>query len=172
MATTALFLLSALLSSALLQSVFAGVSEINLIALGDWGGISYRPFYTPGQVKTAAGMGVVATAKNVDFVIALGDNFYHEGVEDENSKRFAATWDNVYTAQSLQKPWYLIAGNHDHKGNVTGQIEYSKHNARWNFPAPYHAHSFRSDDGQVTLDVILLDTVDLTDSSSLVMATD
>ena len=71
---------------------------------------------------------------------------------------------SVYNAQSLQNSWYVIAGNHDHYGNVTGEVEYSKTvGTRWTFPSLYHSHSFTSKDAEqsVTLDLIMLDTVDL-----------
>jgi tartrate-resistant acid phosphatase type 5 len=54
----------------------------------------------------------VATSLNSQFVVALGDNFYSEGVTDENSIRFEKTFESIYTADSLQTPWYVIAGNH------------------------------------------------------------
>ena len=80
---------------------------------------------------------------------------------NDNSHRFADTWDSVYTADSLTSvPWYVIAGNHDYKGNVSAQIAYSQDNARWKFPSIYHKQSFTSADG-VTVDVLLIDTVDL-----------
>jgi tartrate-resistant acid phosphatase type 5 len=61
---------------------------------------------------------------------------------------------------SLQVPWYLIAGNHDHYGNVTAEIVYSDHSDRWNFPSLYYTKSFTAPDGS-TLDIIFIDTVDL-----------
>lgn len=139
----------------------AGDGKISFLVLGDWGGFNYHPYVTPGQKKTSVGMNTVAKEMNIDGILALGDNFYHEGVENEASSRFLDTWANVYTGEALQKDWFVIAGNHDHYGNVTGQIEYSKHNSRWRFPDLYHAHSFESDDKSVTVDVILLDTVEL-----------
>ena len=47
-----------------------------------------------------------------------------------------------------------------HQGNVSAEIAYSSDNARWHFPALYHSKSYTSADG-VTVDVILIDTVDL-----------
>ena len=57
-------------------------------------------------------------------------------------------------------PWLVIAGNHDHYGNVTAEIAYSADNSRWVYPSLYHSKSFVSEDG-VTVDVILIDTIDL-----------
>ena len=55
-------------------------------------------------------------------------------------------------------PWYIVAGNHDHEGNVTAQIEYSKIDPtkRWNFPDEFYTKSF-TEDG-ISVDVIMIDT--------------
>jgi hypothetical protein len=46
-------------------------STYNFLGIGDWGNDS------PGQMATAAGMGVVGEQLDAKFVVALGDNFYH-----------------------------------------------------------------------------------------------
>ena len=140
------------------------VHGLNFLAIGDWGGAPAPAYHTPGQRQAAEGMGKVAAELNAQFVLALGDNFYFSGVENAESARFEHTWDKVYSAQSLQVPWYVIAGNHDHKGNVSAQIEYTAvdPSSRWQFPSLYHKQSFK-DEGGVTMDVILIDTVQLCD---------
>jgi hypothetical protein len=47
---------------------------------------------------------------------------------------------------------------------VSAQVAYSQDNSRWHFPALYHSKSFTSADG-ATVDVILIDTVDLSGES-------
>ena len=113
-------------------------------------------------------MGKVGSAVGgVSFVIAAGDNYYFNGVKDVHSDRFEKTWSNVYSAPSLQVPFLLVAGNHDHKGNVSAQIEYTTMDPtkRWTFPDFYHKQNFKDEESGVTLDVILIDTVQLCDMS-------
>lgn len=61
---------------------------VQFLAVGDWGGVPDPPFATPREVATAAAMGRAATDLGADFVLALGDNFYYEGVQDEWDPRF------------------------------------------------------------------------------------
>jgi hypothetical protein len=112
-------------------------------------------------------MGVVGAQLKVQAVLALGDNFYYSGIAtDATSPRFAQTWDNVYTDTSLQVPWYVIAGNYDYKGNVTAQVAYSGVSSRWTFPALYHSQSFVFAEDGTTVDVVLIDTVNLSGEST------
>eukprot|EP00597_Dinobryon_sp_UTEXLB2267_P005518 CAMPEP_0170075472 /NCGR_PEP_ID=MMETSP0019_2-20121128/12601_1 /TAXON_ID=98059 /ORGANISM="Dinobryon sp., Strain UTEXLB2267" /LENGTH=334 /DNA_ID=CAMNT_0010286459 /DNA_START=282 /DNA_END=1286 /DNA_ORIENTATION=+ len=137
------------------------VSSINFLAVGDWGGQDTKPYYTQGQKDSVVGMDKIATSINAEFVVALGDNFYNAGVSVETDPRFQQSFETVYTPASLQKNWYVIAGNHDHGGNVSAQIAYSQDSARWKFPSSFHSHSFTSGDSSVSVDIILIDTVDL-----------
>lgn len=156
-----------LVNSLLVSTVCSTTDTINFLVQGDWGGAPTGT--TLWQKKTAVGMGNVASTIASSFVVALGDNFYFSGIEgDENSERFEKTWKDVYTASSLQTPWYIIAGNHDYKGNVSAQVEHTHIDPLWQFPSIYHSKKFTSDDGSVTLDLILLDTVDLCGVSDII----
>ncbi len=145
-------------------------SKLSFLAVGDWGGMPVEPYFTPGQKASAKGMDTVARNLDASFILALGDNMYLNGVQSPTSVRFNGTFQQVYTGKSLMKPWYIIAGNHDHLGDVNAQIEYTALDTtgRWNFPSLYHKHSFTSGKDSVssssppvTVDVVLIDTVDL-----------
>ena len=77
--------------------------------LVDWGGTDTAPYTEPGQTACAVGMGVVAEESSANIGLLLGDNFYTTGLHgDAHSTRFDETFENVYTAPSLQSlPFYV-----------------------------------------------------------------
>lgn len=52
-------------------------------------------------------MGRVGEELNIDFVISTGDNFYEDGLTGVDDPAFEQSFTDIYTAKSLQKPWYL-----------------------------------------------------------------
>ena len=114
----------------LYSSTFCTAQPVSFITFGDWGREGKY-----GQQETADVMGKYAEANNTDFILVLGDNFYPTGVKDVNDPHWKISFEDVYTASSLQIPWFVTLGNHDYGGNVQAQIDYSALSSRWNLPA-------------------------------------
>lgn len=74
-----------------------------------------------------------------DAVISVGDNFYPDGLTHAGDTQVQESWSDIYT---LDKPWYVALGNHDHHGNVTAQ-QHIPHPS-WNMPSA--VYSFDIDD--------------------------
>ena len=87
-------------------------ASLSFIAVGDWGTADEM------QSTVAARMARVAEETNVSLIVSTGDNFYDDGVESSADSQFHDTFTNVYSAKSLQLPWIIAAGNHDHYGNA------------------------------------------------------
>ena len=66
---------------------------LNFLVLGDWGGQPNPPYTTEAEVSIAKVMGNVAAGANSQFTLALGDNFYDNGVKDVNDPRFNYTFE-------------------------------------------------------------------------------
>ena len=160
------FLVVALASSC--AAVAQADDALNFLVMGDWGGSGSSPFTTAGEIATAAGMGKVAAASGSKFALALGDNFYSSGIHgDEHDARFTQTFENVFTADSLKADDFfrVVAGNHDHNGNVTAQIAYSGVSNRWRFDDLYWTFTETAADG-ASVQVVFIDTVVLSGNAS------
>lgn len=114
------------------SSLFA--QSINFIAIGDWG---REGEYL--QQETADQMGIYAKDKETNFVITVGDNIYNTGVTGIEDPKWNTCFEQVYTAPSLQVPWYAALGNHDYYGSVQAQIDYSNTYTRWKMPARHYS---------------------------------
>jgi hypothetical protein len=127
---------------------------LNFLVMGDWGrnGADH-------QKQVAQQMGKTASDIRAQFIIATGDNFYPSGVISEFDPLFRYSFEDIYTAFSLQWDWYVVLGNHDYKSNPDAEVAYSKISRRWKMPARYYSKKFfiNGDTSQVVL-IAFIDT--------------
>lgn len=125
---------------------------LNFLVFGDWGRHGEKD-----QVEVAMQMEIAANAMDSRFIISVGDNFYERGVASTEDPQWQKTFENVYTAPSLQVPWYVALGNHDYLGNCDAQLAYARLSKRWNMPARYFTMT-RQIDAATAVDFFYLDT--------------
>lgn len=112
-------------------------TALNFLVMGDWGrnGADH-------QKQVAEQMGKTASDNKAQFIIAAGDNFYPSGVISEWDPLWKYSFEDIYTAFSLQWDWYVVLGNHDYKSNPDAEVAYTKISRRWKMPARYYSKKF------------------------------
>lgn len=135
------------------RTAFADDFPLNFVAIGDWGrNGEYH------QNEVAKQMGNWAATHPNKFIVSVGDNFYPKGVISENDPLWYYSFENVYTAHSLQDDWYPVLGNHDYGSDPDAQVRYSKVSRRWNMPAPYYAKEVKIDRENGKVLMVFIDT--------------
>lgn len=86
-----------------------GFTGIRFLAIGDQG--------TGGEAQytVAEGMAKVCELRGCDFTLALGDNIYEIGTEDEYDPQFETKFEMPYA--NLSMPFYMTLGNHDNSAD-------------------------------------------------------
>eukprot|EP01006_Ploeotia_vitrea_P057197 TRINITY_DN68159_c8_g1_i3.p1 TRINITY_DN68159_c8_g1~~TRINITY_DN68159_c8_g1_i3.p1 ORF type:complete len:428 (+),score=47.98 TRINITY_DN68159_c8_g1_i3:213-1496(+) len=129
--------------------------ELVFFGLGDWGGT------TPMLPQVANQMDLYAQRHGLDFVVSLGDNFYPYGVKSLDDPAFNKTFEQTFTAASLQVRWYSVLGNHDHFGSTKAQIQYTgKGSGKWYMPNGYYTSTVSIPQSGKFLQLFALDTYD------------
>ena len=131
---------------------------LNFIVVGDWGRDGFF-----NQRDVAKQMGETAAEIQSRFVISTGDNFYPSGVDDLNDFKWVTSFERIYSAPSLRTPWYPVLGNHDWRGNVDAQIEYSAYSDMWTMPSRYYAREITVADSLNAL-FVFIDTTPIVDA--------
>jgi tartrate-resistant acid phosphatase type 5 len=149
-------LLAATTAFVVAPPAFASPDRLDFLIVGDWG----DP-HVQAQRQVAEAMGEVASLLASDFVISTGDNFYNRGVRSTTDPQWRATYESVYSAPSLQAPWYVVLGNHDYAGDPDAEVAYTATSARWRMPARYWREDMALADTSVA-SFFFLDTTPIT----------
>jgi acid phosphatase len=129
----------------------------SFLAVGDWGREG-----APIQSAVARAMGIAGAELSNRFTLAVGDNFYPAGVSSIKDPHWTRSFENVYTAESLQTPWWGALGNHDYRGKPRSQLHYARHSHRWRMPSKHYRVS-PEDLGARDVELFVLDTSPLVD---------
>lgn len=144
--------------SAMASRAFADSPSLSFLVLGDWGE------HSSGQTQVASAMARVADEVDSAFVISTGDNFYSSGVASIHDPQWTTTFEQAFSASSLQTPWYAVLGNHDYRGSVSAELDYTIQSARWRMPARYWQQDIAAVDVHTAF--FFLDTFPLTQMST------
>ena len=146
--------LAATAAVAVLPNAFAAPSPaaFNFMVVGDWGrnGDAH-------QREVAVEMGRTAERLASQCVLSVGDNFYEDGVQSTSDPLWRSSFEAIYSAPSLQVPWYVALGNHDYRGVPQAQLDYAAKSQRWRMPSRYYKVS-GSRIGAPHLDLFVIDT--------------
>lgn len=129
-----------------------------IYVLGDWGRNGQN-----GQQELADLMNLAAEKVEPEFIASTGDNFYNNGVASIHDPYWISSFENVYNGSNLFCDWYVILGNHDYRGNVQAQIDYTDVSRRWQMPDRYFTKDVVADDG-ATARFVFIDTSPLNDA--------
>lgn len=124
--------------------------SFSFIVLGDFGRVG--DYY---QKDVAREMGHATIALDAEFILSVGDNFYPNGVQSTQDYHWISSFESIYKDPSLYTDWYVALGNHDYRGNVQAQIDYSNISRRWNMPDRYYSKIFELDNGDKLLMVVM-----------------
>ncbi|RLN81136.1 hypothetical protein BBJ28_00007526 [Nothophytophthora sp. Chile5] len=107
--------------NATLLTVDCKTDHLRFIGLGDWGETSD----TAGVLAVRDGVWAAAATGDYEYILALGDNYYENGVANVTDSQWHTSWyDRFEIGTKLTLPWLAILGNHDWYGNATAQIDY------------------------------------------------
>lgn len=147
-------------SLALAPQASARPASFAFLALGDWGQQGAIM-----QRRVAGALGDAALDHASRFVISAGDNFYPAGVASTTDAHWRRSFEDVYTAPGLQIPWFAALGNHDYRGDVQAQIDYSRLSRRWRMPNRYFKVAC-GDFGLPLVDIFIIDTSPMVDAAN------
>lgn len=126
---------------------------LTFYVVGDWGRNGHAH-----QQEVADMMNACGAIVEPEFIISTGDNFYQNGVASIDDPLWMSSFENVYHGEHLLEYWYPVLGNHDYRGNVEAQIDYSKKSQRWKLPARFYVVDYALENETDSLKLIFIDS--------------
>ncbi len=106
------------------------VKTVRFVAFGDFGTGSKSQYDVARAIKKHC------EKMGCDFALTLGDNIYNNGVRSVTSSLFQSHFEKPYA--DLNMPFYMVLGNHDYRGNIQAQLDYTHRSKKWRMPAKYY----------------------------------
>jgi len=124
----------------------------HFFVIGDWGHNGEKK-----QKDVAKSMNLTAEKVEPSFVISTGDNFYCCGVASTEDPQWKRSFEDIYAYDNLQIDWLPVIGNHDYRGSVAAEIDYTKISRKWNLPARYYTKVIKANNKK-TMRLVFIDT--------------
>jgi tartrate-resistant acid phosphatase type 5 len=113
----------------------ADLQRVGLLLFGDAG------TGEEGQHEVAAGMWTYCAENPCDLALGLGDNIYPSGVESTKDPLWKSNFEAPYKkfVDAADRDFWMTIGNHDRRGSVSAQLQYSLESPIWKMPARDYA---------------------------------
>ncbi len=93
----------------------------------------------------------------LDAIIHTGDIFYPDGINSADDLIATTHFSDIYLNSAYNDvPWYLVAGNHDHDGNINALITFFNRYSSLSFPSLYYATQINK--GNISVNIVAVDT--------------
>lgn len=132
------------------------VTEVNLLAMGDWGMLNQRQKAIAETMKNY----VASSGREFDALVTAGDNIYVQP-KDVNDPLWQRVFEEMYDASVLKFPFYIAPGNHDYEhGKIPMELEYARRNptSRWKFPSTYYRIDLPAGADKPLVTLLMLDS--------------
>jgi tartrate-resistant acid phosphatase type 5 len=108
------------------QAEHSNQKKVRFIAVGDTGTGAEK------QYEVARAMAEKCKKSGCDFALILGDNIYNNGVTSVNDPQFDSKFEKPY--KDFNFKFYMTLGNHDYRGNVQAEVDYTAKSKKWVMP--------------------------------------
>ena len=144
-------LLQVILSYQLVENK-STLNELRFIAIGDFGYTAKDGGVHAEQAKVGRFVSNQAMAANYDFIVALGDSFYPNGLESPMDRKAEVLLEDTFQISQMDLDWYAVVGivvlmrcsnisigNHDMRSELSAALGLKEKFPLWKQTEPYYS---------------------------------